>query len=267
VKILFVYPQYPDTFWSFKHALKFVSKKASFPPLGLLTVAAMLPVEWEKRLVDMNVSALSEDDIKWADYVFISSMVVQMDSAREVIARCKRLNAKVVAGGPLFTTRYEEFDGVDYFVLGEAEVTLPHFLADLDKGYPQHIYSSDERPDISNTPVPLWSIINMKHYSGMNLQYSRGCPFDCDFCDIIVLNGHRPRTKDMQQILDELEALYRQGWQGNVFIVDDNFIGNRRKLKAETLPAIIEWSKEKKYPFTFYTEASINLADDEGLMG
>jgi radical SAM superfamily enzyme YgiQ (UPF0313 family) len=267
MRILLVYPQYPDTFWSFKHALKFVSKKASFPPLGLLTIAAMLPVEWEKRLVDMNVSALSEDDIKWADYVFISSMVVQMDSAREVIARCKRLNAKVVAGGPLFTTRYEEFDGVDYFVLGEAEVTLPHFLADLDKGYPQHIYSSDERPDISNTPVPLWSLINMKHYSGMNLQYSRGCPFDCDFCDIIVLNGHRPRTKDRQQILDELEALYRQGWQGNVFIVDDNFIGNRKKLKAETLPAIIGWSKEKKYPFTFYTEASINLADDEELMG
>jgi radical SAM superfamily enzyme YgiQ (UPF0313 family) len=266
MRILLVYPQYPDTFWSFKHALKFVSKKASFPPLGLLTVAAMLPGEWEKRLVDMNVSALSEGDIKWADYVFISSMVVQRDSAIEVIARCKRLNAKVVAGGPLFTTRYEEFDGVDYFVLGEAEATLPHFLEDLDKGYPKHIYSSDERPDISKTPVPLWELINMKHYSGMNLQYSRGCPFDCDFCDIIMLNGHRPRTKDRQQILDELEALYSQGWRGNVFIVDDNFIGNRKKLKAETLPTIIVWSKEKMYPFNFYTEASINLADDEGIM-
>jgi radical SAM superfamily enzyme YgiQ (UPF0313 family) len=246
--------------------LKFLSKKASFPPLGLLTVAAMLPGEWEKRLVDLNVKVLSDEDIEWADYVFISAMVVQKDSAKEVIARCNGLNISVVAGGPLFTTGYEEFDGVDHFVLGEAETTLPHFLADLAEGCPQHIYSSDERPDISNTPIPLWSLINMKHYSAMSLQYSRGCPFDCDFCDIIVLNGHQPRTKDRQQTVDELEALYRHGWRGSLFIVDDNFIGNRKKLKAETLPAMIEWSKEKKYPFTFFTEASINLADDEDLM-
>ena len=173
----------------------------------------------------------------------------------------------MVAGGPLFTTGYEEFEGVDHFVLGEAEATLPHFLADLAKGCPQHIYSSDERPDISKTPIPLWSLINMKHYSAMSLQYSRGCPFDCDFCDIIVLNGHKPRTKDRQQMVDELEALYRHGWRGSVFIVDDNFIGNKKKLKAETLPAMIEWSKQKKYPFTFFTEASINLADDDELDG
>jgi radical SAM superfamily enzyme YgiQ (UPF0313 family) len=266
LKILFVYPQYPDTFWSFRHALKLVSKKANFPPLGLLTIAAMLPGEWEKRLVDMNVSTLSDEDIKWADYVFVSAMVVQSDSAREVFALCNRLNTKVVAGGPLFTTGYEAYEGVDCFVLGEAEATLPHFLADLAKGCPQQIYSSDERPDITNTPVPLWSLINMKHYSAMSLQYSRGCPFDCNFCDIIVLNGHKPRTKDRQQIVDELEALYRHGWRGSVFIVDDNFIGNKKKLKVETLPTIIQWSKEKKYPFTFLTEASINLADDEQLM-
>jgi radical SAM superfamily enzyme YgiQ (UPF0313 family) len=266
LRILLVYPRYLDTFWSFKYALKFLSKKANFPPLGLLTVAAMLPDEWEKRLTDMNVSALSDEDIKWADYVFVSSMVVQNDSAREVVARCKKLNTKVVAGGPLFTTGYDKFDGVDHFVLGEAEATLPHFLADLAKGCPQHIYSSDERPDLTKTPIPMWSLINMKQYSAMNLQYSRGCPFDCDFCDIIVLYGHKPRTKDRQQVVDELEALYRHGWRGSVFIVDDNFIGNKKKLKAETLPTIIRWSREKKYPFTFYTEASINLADDEQLM-
>ena len=266
MKILLVYPRYPDTFWSFRHALKFLSKKASFPPLGLLTVAAMLPGEWEKKLVDMNVSVLSDEDIKWADYVFISSMVVQKSSTKEVITRCNKLNTRVVAGGPLFTTGYEEFEEVDHFVLGEAEVTLPQFLADLADGCPRHIYSSDERPDISKTPIPLWSLINMKNYSAMSLQYSRGCPFDCDFCDIIVLNGHRPRTKDKQQTVDELEALYRHGWRGSLFIVDDNFIGNRKKLKAETLPAMIEWSKKKKYPFIFFTEASINLADDEGLM-
>jgi radical SAM superfamily enzyme YgiQ (UPF0313 family) len=266
MKILLVYPRYPDTFWSFRHALKFVSKKANFPPLGLLTVAAMLPGAWEKRLVDMNVSSLSDENIKWADYVFLSAMVVQKESAKEVIARCNRLKTKVVAGGPLFTTGYEEFEGLDHFVLGEAEATLPQFLNDLSNGCPRHIYTSDERPDISKTPIPMWSLINMNHYSAMSLQYSRGCPFDCDFCDIIVLNGHRPRTKGSQQMLEELDALHRHGWRGSLFIVDDNFIGNKRKLKAETLPAMIRWSKEKRYPFLFFAEASINLADDEELM-
>ncbi len=266
MKILLVYPQYPVTFWSFSHALRFVSKKAAFPPLGLLTVAAMLPDEWEKKLVDMNVTALSDEDIKWADYVFISAMVVQRDSVKEVITRCNKLGAKTVAGGPLFTTGHDEFEGVDHFVLGEAEVTLTPFLEDLAKGYPKPIYTSDEHPDIDKTPLPLWSLINMKKYSSMNIQYSRGCPFNCEFCDIIVLNGHKPRTKSKDQMTAELEALYHHGWRGGIFIVDDNFIGNKKKLKAETLPAIIEWSKEKKYPFAFFTEASINLADDEELM-
>ncbi|MDD5037800.1 MAG: B12-binding domain-containing radical SAM protein [Dehalococcoidales bacterium] len=266
MKILFVYPQYPDTFWSFRYALKFISKKASFPPLGLLTIAAMLPGEWEKKLIDMNATPLTDTDIKWADYVFISGMVVQKASAKEVIARCGKLGTKIVAGGPLFTTGYEEFDGVDHFVLGEAEVTLPLFLADLDKGCAKHLYTSDERPDISKTPIPMWSLINMNHYSSMNLQYSRGCPFDCEFCDIIVLNGHKPRTKDKDQLINELEALYRHGWRSSVFVVDDNFIGNKKKLKAETLPAIIEWSKKRRNPFTFFTEASMNLVDDEELM-
>jgi radical SAM superfamily enzyme YgiQ (UPF0313 family) len=172
----------------------------------------------------------------------------------------------VVAGGPLFTTGYEEFEGVSHFVLGEAEATLPLFLSDLAGSCLKRIYSSDERPDIRRTPIPLWSLINMNHYSAMSLQYSRGCPFDCEFCDIIVLNGHRPRTKDSQQMIDELEALYHRGWRGSLFIVDDNFIGNKKKLKDETLPAMITWSNEKRYPFLFFTEASINLADDEELM-
>jgi len=230
LRILLVYPQYPDTFWSFRHALRIISKKAAYPPLGLLTVAAMLPGEWEKKLVDMTVTTLKDEEIKWADYVFISAMVVQRDSVKEVISRCKKLGTKIVAGGPLFTTGYEEFDGVDHFVLNEAEITLPPFLADLDKGRAQHIYTSNERPDISKTPIPLWSLINMKKYSSMNVQYSRGCPFNCDFCDIIILNGHKPRTKDKAQVLAELDALYTQGWQGAVFIVDDNFIGNKKNL-------------------------------------
>ncbi|MDP3879607.1 MAG: B12-binding domain-containing radical SAM protein [Dehalococcoidales bacterium] len=267
MKILMVYPQYPDTFWSFKHALKFASKRASFPPLGLLTVASMLPADWEKKLVDTNVISLADEDIKWADYVFISAMAVQRDSVREIIARCRQLGARIVAGGPLFTTGHDEFEGVDHFVLGEAEVTLQPFLDDLVKGRAKPIYTSSGWPDISQTPPPMWSLIDIKHYSAMSLQYSRGCPYNCEFCDIVILNGHKPRTKSKPQTVNELEALYQRGWRGAIFIVDDNFIGNKRKLKTETLPAIIEWTKEKKYPFTFYTEVSINLADDEELMG
>ncbi len=268
MKILLVSPQYPDTFWSFKHALRFISKKAAFPPLGLLTVAAMLPNEWQKKLVDMNTTTLTDENIKWADYVFISAMIVQKESVKEVIARCRKFNTKIVVGGPLFTTAYKQFElgDVDHFVLGEAEAILPLFLEDLQKGRAQHVYTSNEHPDITKTPIPLWELINMKKYASMSVQYSRGCPFNCEFCDIIVLDGHRPRTKDKHHLVAEFEALYRQGWRDGVFIVDDNFIGNKRKLKGETLPAIIGWSQERKYPFRFFTEASINLADDEELM-
>jgi len=266
LKILLVYPQHPDTFWSFKHALKLIAKKAAYPPLGLLTVAAMLPDEWEKKLVDMNVTSLNDEDLKWADYVFISAMVVQKNSVKEVITRSKKFNTKIVAGGPLFTTGYEEFEGVDHFVLDEAEITLPPFLEDLKKGSTKHIYTSKQRPDITKTPTPLWSLINMGKYASLSLQYSRGCPFNCEFCDIIILNGHKPRTKSKEQVLTELDALYNQGWRNSVFIVDDNFIGNRKKLKTEILPAIIEWTRGRKYPFPLFTEVSINLADDEDLM-
>jgi radical SAM superfamily enzyme YgiQ (UPF0313 family) len=268
VKILMVYPSYPETFWSFTHALKFISKKAAFPPLGLLTVASMLPEQWEKKVIDMNVTSLTDKDILWADYVFISAMVVQKASVKDVITRCRTLNRKTVCGGPLFTTGYDEFEGmgVDHFVLGEAESTLQPFLDDLARGEAKHIYETGDRPGIENTPVPMWSLINLKHYSSLSIQYSRGCPFDCEFCDIVILNGHIPRTKGHEQMIAELDAVLKAGWKGGVFIVDDNFIGNKKKLKAETLPTIIKWSKEHKYPFSYFTEVSINLADDEDLM-
>ncbi len=266
MKALLVYPKYPDTFWSFKHALKFISKKASFPPLGLITVASMLPPEWEKRLIDMNVSAPTDDDLRWADLVFISAMIVQKQSAMEVIRRCRELGVRTVAGGPLFTTGHEEFKDVDHLVLNEAEITLPLFLDDLEKGHPQKIYKSKTWPDIQKTPSPQWELINTKKYASMSIQYSRGCPYNCEFCDIIVLNGHRPRTKSKDQILSELEAIYKQGWRGSVFFVDDNFIGNKKKLKKEILPTLIDWMKQKKFPFYFFTEASINLSDDDELM-
>ncbi len=266
MRILLVYPQYPLTFWGLKHALKFISKKAAFPPLGLLTVAAMLPPVWEKRLVDLNVTGLKDEDIKWADYVFISAMVVQKESVREVIRRCKKLGATVVAGGPLFTTAPEDFEDVDHLVLNEAEITLQPFLADIAAGAARRIYTSEERAEVTRTPVPLWSLINMKNYSSMSIQYCRGCPFDCEFCDIVVLDGHKPRTKGKEQIIAELDALYTHGWRGSVFFADDNFIGNKKKLKAEMLPAIAEWRQRRRYPFNFITQASINLADDDELI-
>jgi radical SAM superfamily enzyme YgiQ (UPF0313 family) len=266
VKILLVNPEYPDTFWSFKHALKFVSKKAAFPPLGLLTVAAMLPSSFELKLIDLNITKIKDKDIKWADLVFISAMVVQRESAKNVLKLCKKLGARTVAGGPLFTTEYEDFTCIDHLVLNEAEITMPQFLSDLQNGTPRRIYASDQMADISKTPLPKWDLVNMKKYSSMSIQYSRGCPFDCEFCDIVVLNGHMPRTKGKEQIERELDALHAAGWNGSVFIVDDNFIGNKRKLKSEILPAITEWSRNRKFPFSFYTQASINLADDDELI-
>ena len=266
MKILLVYPETPSTFWSFKNALRFISKKSSEPPLGLLTVAALLPGNWEKKLIDMNVSPLKDHHIQWADYMFISGMNVHINSMKNVIKRCNELGTKVVAGGPLCTTDYQEFQGVDHFVLNEAEATLPPFIYDLQNGYPKSIYSTDEFPDITSTPVPQWNLLKKKKYSSMSVQYSRGCPFDCEFCSITMLNGRRPRTKSTEQFLEELETLYGSGWRGAVFIVDDNFIGNKRKLKSELLHELIVCSKAHNFPYSFTTEVSINLADDEDLV-
>ncbi len=265
MNILLVYPKYPDTFWSFKTVLKYISKKAAFPPLGLMTVGAMLPGHWKTRLVDVNAHPLEDRQIQEADMVFISAMIVQRTSTVEIIERCKALGKTVVAGGPLFTAQHEAFPEVDHFVLNEAEITLPNFLDDLAAGTPQRIYSSDRHPDISKTPIPDWSLVNMQDYVTMSVQYSRGCPFNCEFCDIIVMYGRTPRTKAPEQILAELDSLYDAGWRGSVFIVDDNFIGNTKNVK-QMLPLLISWQKRRRYPFQFLTEASTNLADDSELM-
>ena len=265
MKALLIYPEFPDTFWSFKHALKFIHKKAAFPPLGLLTLGAMLPKEWSTRLIDLNVKAVTEKDLAWADAAFISGMSVQRDSAHQIIARCKEGGLKVVAGGPLFTSEYEEFDQVDHFVLNEAELTLPLFLADLERGSAKPVYKTSEFSNISATPAPLWELADMKRYASMNIQFSRGCPFDCDFCNVTVLFGHRPRIKSSGQVIAELDALYGLGWRGQIFFVDDNFIGNKRYLKTQLLPALAEWRNDKK-GIRFNTEASVNLADDRQLM-
>ena len=266
MNILLVYPHYPATFWSFRYAMKFIDRKASFPPLGLLTVAAMLPGAWEQHLVDMNVTALTDQDLRWADYVFISGMNIQRPSAEGVIERCRRLGVKTVAGGPLFTSCHEDFPDVDHLVLGEGEITLPLFLEDLERGAPRHLYTAEGWARLAETPTPLWNLVNTADYAAMNIQYGRGCPFDCEFCDITALFGRRPRSKPLPRLLAELESLYARGWRGAVFFVDDNFIGDKPRLKREILPALIDWMETREYPFYFYTEASIDLADDPQLL-
>jgi radical SAM superfamily enzyme YgiQ (UPF0313 family) len=265
VNILLVYPQYPKTFWSFKDALKFISRKAAFPPLGLLTIASMLPPGWAKKLVDENVTPVTEQHLRWADLVFVSAMIVQEDSARAIIARVKALGKRVVAGGPLFSSQPDRFPEVDHLVLGEAEITLPMFLDDWAEGKPKARYVSATRPDITATPLPMWSLVRFRDYATPLVQYSRGCPFDCEFCDITVMNGRKPRVKTPEQMLAEFQAIYERGWRGTVFVVDDNFIGNKREVKKMLLE-LITWQKEHRYPFKLFTEASVNLSEDEELM-
>ncbi|HVT80939.1 MAG TPA: B12-binding domain-containing radical SAM protein [Phycisphaerae bacterium] len=264
--ILLLYPEFPPTFWSFDHALKFIGKKAVSPPLGLLTVAAMLPREWDLRLVDMNVQRLRDKDLHWADYVFISAMAVQEPSVRKLIARCKAAGVPIVAGGPLFTSQPHAFDEVDHLVLNEAELTLEPFLKDLGAGRPQRVYTTTERVDLRLSPMPRFELANLRRYAIMPLQYSRGCPFDCEFCDVTTLFGHRPRLKTTAQVLRELDRLNELHWKGSVFFVDDNLIGNKRFLKAEFLPALADWQKHSG-PIPFNSQASINLADDPELLG
>jgi len=266
MKVLLLYPQNPDTFWSFKHVLRFLSKRSTFPPLGLLTIAGMLPGDWDLRLVDLNVERLKDSDLRWADYVFVSAMIVHKASVREIVARCLPHQKTIIAGGPLFTTGHEQFPEIRHFVLGEAEDLIPELVADMVAGTVKPCYQAAERPDVSRVPVPRWDLIQFKHYVSMAVQFSRGCPYDCEFCDIIIMNGRTPRTKTPQQLIAELEALRVQGWKDMVFIVDDNFIGDKRRTKL-LLREMIAWQERVSPGMGFFTEASVNLVDDEELCG
>ena len=262
---LLVYPKFPPSYWGMQYALEFVGKKSAMPPLGLLTVAAMFPEEYSLRVRDMNVTPLTEADLEWADLVFTSTMIVQEQSLREVIDACRRHQIPVVAGGPHPTTFFEEIEGVSHFVLGEVENTFPEFLRDLKNGVALKMYHPPEKPDVSHTPSPRYDLIRLKDYQSMALQFSRGCPFDCEFCDITKLFGRVARTKTNAQVLTEFDHLYNLGWRGPLFLVDDNFIGNK-KAALDLLPEVAKWQKERDYPFSLFTEASVNLARMDSLM-
>ncbi|MBK9127732.1 MAG: DUF4070 domain-containing protein [Phycisphaerales bacterium] len=265
MNVLLVWPATPGTFWSFSHVLPFISRKAAFPPLGLLTVAAMLPREWSIRLVDLNVTRLTDAAIDWADVVFLSGMLVQFESASRVIARCAARGRRLIAGGPLFTTGHQRFPELAHVVLGEAEDVMPQVVADLRAGSLQPCYESRQRPDVRQTPIPRWDLLDLRHYATMPIQFSRGCPFNCEFCDIIVMNGRTPRAKSPAQVIAELDALRAAGWDGGVFIVDDNFIGNKPQVKG-LLRALIAWGRARGFRTTFTTEASLNVVDDDELL-
>jgi len=256
---LLVTPEHPPSYWGANFAMEFARSKAAFPPLGLLTVAAMFPPRYNLRVVDMNVDSLAESDLQWADLVFISSMLVQRESQQAVIERCNRAGVPVVAGGPYPTSYREEIEGVSYFVLDEVEETFPVFLRDLEDGVAKSTYREPRKPDVTLTPVPRFDLVDMSAYYSMSVQFSRGCPFDCEFCDITKLFGRVTRTKSPKQIVDEFDSLYRLGWRGPVFLVDDNFIGNKRDA-MKLLPVLAEWQKARGYPFLLYTEATVNLA-------
>ncbi len=265
MNILLVSPRTPTTFWSFRHALDFMSRRSAYPPLGLLTMAAMLPRAWALKLIDMDVTQLRDADLEWADYVMVGAMIVHKKSALEVAERCTAMGKPVIGGGPLFTTSEEKFPTVGHLVLGEVEEIMPRVVADMEAGCLGKHYENDERPDVTTTPLPRWDLINFNDYVTMSVQFSRGCPYDCEFCDIIVMNGRRPRTKLPAQLLAELDALHSRGWKGPVFLVDDNFIGNKRKVK-EMLRAVIDWRERVGARMDFFTQASVNLADDQELL-
>jgi radical SAM superfamily enzyme YgiQ (UPF0313 family) len=265
MKVLMIYPEFPDTFWSFRHALPFQGKRSAFPPLGLLTVAALLPPSWQRRAVDLNVRPLKEADLEWADVAFLSGMIVQGPAMRRVIRRCRERGLRTVVGGPIASASDPNTDEADHVVEGEAEELIPFLARDLESGTGRAHYKASAHPDLTRLPPPEFRLVDMHKYSTMAVQYSRGCPFTCEFCDIIAIYGRQPRTKTPQQVCTELDQLYNMGWRGRVFLVDDNFIGNKKNVK-QLLPELVRWNHDHGKPFWFLTEASLNLADDVELL-
>ena len=267
MRALLLYPLFPKSFWSFEKTLALVDCKALLPPLGLITVAAILPQEWEFRLVDRNIQEITESDWDWAELVIISGMIVQKNDMLAQIHAAKERGKVVAVGGPYASTSPQELQAaeVDFLVLDEGEITLPMFVTAIEHGERQGVFRATEKPAVTETPIPRYDLLELDAYDAISVQFSRGCPFQCEFCDIIVLYGRKPRTKTPQQLLAELDCIYDLGWRGSVFMVDDNFIGNKRNVKL-LLKELKVWMAEKNYPFGITTEASIDLAQDEELM-
>ncbi len=265
MKVLLLYPEFPDTFWSFRHALPFLGRRSAYPPLGLLTISALLPPHWKRKLVDLNVEKLRDKDLAWADVAFLSAMLVQGPYLSRLIARCREAGLRTVVGGPITSADASSHEEADHVVRGEAEGVIEEMVSDLDAGKARRLYEAAGRTDMTKVPPPDLRLARLRRYSSMAIQYSRGCPFSCEFCDVIELFGRTPRTKTAEQVLRELEQLYGMGWRGSVFVVDDNFVGNKPALKA-LLPRLEEWMRVHGNPFSLFTQASINLAEDDELL-
>ena len=268
MNVLLLYPLFPKSFWSFEKTLALLNRKAMLPPLGLVTVAAILPQEWQFKLVDRNVREVTEAEWEWTDLVILSAMIVQKEDLLNQIQEAKRRNKRVAVGGPYPTALPDEATGAgaDYLILDEGEITLPLFVNAIAQGVTSGIFrAGGERPDVTTTPIPRFELLEFDAYAEMSVQFSRGCPFQCEFCDIIVLYGRKPRTKTPEQILAELNRLYELGWRRSIFMVDDNFIGNKRNVKL-FLKELQPWMVAHQYPFSFATEASVDLANDQELM-
>ncbi|MBW4563233.1 MAG: B12-binding domain-containing radical SAM protein [Mojavia pulchra JT2-VF2] len=268
MNILLVYPRFPKSFWSFEKTLALLDRKAMLPPLGLVTVAAILPQEWQFKLVDRNVRQITEAEWAWADLVILSAMIVQKEDLLDQIREAKERGKRVAVGGPYATALPHEVTevGTDYLILDEGEITLPLFVEAIARGDRTGVFrSGGEKPDVTNTPIPRFDLLEFDAYAEMSVQFSRGCPFQCEFCDIIVLYGRKPRTKSPTQLLAELDYLYELGWRRSIFMVDDNFIGNKRNVKL-FLKELQPWMVAHHYPFSFATEASVDLAQDQELM-
>jgi radical SAM superfamily enzyme YgiQ (UPF0313 family) len=265
MKVLLLYPEFPDTFWSFRHALPFLGKRSAYPPLGVLTVSALLPPHWERKLVDLNIEKLYDKDLAWADVAFLSAMLIQAPFLSDLIARCRSVGLRTVVGGPITSGEHPAYRDADHIVQGEAEGVIEELVRDLEKGQASRWYKALSWTNMQTVPPPELSLAKLRRYSAMPVQYSRGCPFSCEFCDIIELFGRTQRTKTAEQVLAEFDQLYSFGWRGSVFIVDDNFTGNIKTLKT-LLPRLADWMCRRRNPFSLFTQASINMSDDEELL-
>jgi radical SAM superfamily enzyme YgiQ (UPF0313 family) len=267
MRVLAIDPEFPHSFWSMRETLKWMGRKAMVPPLGLLTVAALLPQEWEFRVADLNTGPLTEASWQWADLVMITGMIIQREGILHLVREGKARGKTVIVGGPFATSLPQEVlaAGADFLVRGEGETTIPQLLAALRDGQPGGVIEEDGKPQMTISPVPRFDLINFDDYATMGVQTSRGCPFDCEFCDIVNLFGRAPRYKDPGQVIAELETLYRLGWRGLVFFSDDNFIGNKDQARA-LLNRLIPWMQERGEPFGFWTQASVNLGQDREMI-